>query len=67
MADNTKQNVDEIMNQVQSVDADDPDMLEKLNEIARQVAQAQGKINTGGLKPQAQVDPMDELGCEGCQ
>lgn len=69
MADDTKQNIEDIMSQVQSVDSDDPDILEKLNEIAKQVAEAQGKTpgSAAGASPQAQVDPMDELGCEGCQ
>lgn len=55
------------MNQAQSVNPDDPDMLEKLNEIARKVAEAQGKATPKINTPKAQVDPMDELGCEGCQ
>jgi hypothetical protein len=42
-------------------------MLEKLNEIAKKVAEAQGKTSSKGTNPKAQVDPMDELGCEGCQ
>jgi hypothetical protein len=69
MSDDTKQDIEAIMNQVQSVNSDDPDMLEKLNEIARKVAEAQGKTNSTSTSatPKAQVDPMDELGCEGCQ
>jgi hypothetical protein len=42
-------------------------MLEKLNEIARKVAEAQGKASPKNTAQNAQVDPMDELGCEGCQ
>ena len=67
MSDDKKQSVEEIMSQVQSVNPDDPDMLEKLNEIARKVAEAQGKTTTTTANPKAEVDPMDELGCEGCQ
>lgn len=67
MSDDKKQSVEEIMSQAQSVDPNDPAMLEKLNEIARKVAEAQGKISSKTADPKAQVDPMDELGCEGCQ
>jgi hypothetical protein len=67
MSDDKKQSVEEIMSQVQSVNPDDPDMLEKLNEIARKVAEAQGKTTNTTANPKAEVDPMDELGCEGCQ
>jgi hypothetical protein len=67
MSTDKKQSVEEIMNEAQSVNPDDPDMLEKLNEIARKVAEAQGKTSSKGTTPNAQVDPMDELGCEGCQ
>lgn len=67
MSDDKKQSIEEIMSQAQSVNADDPDMLDKLNEIARKVAEAQGKTISKSAGPQAQIDPMDELGCEGCQ
>jgi recombinational DNA repair protein RecT len=62
--------VKNIMSDVEDVKADDPDMIEKLNEIARRVAEAQGKV-LSSVKPRSNnldnVDPMDELGCEGCQ
>lgn len=64
--------VDDIMADMQSVDANDPDMIAKLNEIALKVAEAQGKTpgksgsGSGGAVKVAS-DPMDELGCEGCQ
>ena len=63
--------VDDIMADMQTVDANDPDMMAKLNEIALKVAEAQGK-KPAASNPQAgtfatNVDPMDELGCEGCQ
>ncbi len=67
MSTDKKQSVEEIMNEAQSVSPDDPDMLEKLNEIAKKVAEAQGKTSPKSTSPNAQVDPMDELGCEGCQ
>lgn len=62
--------VDDIMADMKDVKADDPDMIVKLNEIALKVAEVQGKVVA---KTQSQVDdlvnadPMDELGCEGCQ
>lgn len=68
MTQNSK-SVDDIMADMQAVDANDPDMIAKLNEIALKVAEAQGKASetpkSGNLKVES--DPMDELGCEGCQ
>ena len=61
--------VDDIMANMQAVDANDPDIIAKLNEIALKVAEAQGK-KVGSSDTQIngiEVDPMDELGCEGCQ
>ena len=61
-------NVDDIMADMQAVKADDPDMVAKLNEIAQRVAEAQGKKpQTQNSNPNIATDPMDELGCEGCQ
>lgn len=59
--------VTDIMADMQDIKADDPDMIAKLNEIALRVAEAQGKrpANTNNLTVDS--DPMDELGCEGCQ
>lgn len=60
--------VQDVMAQVQTVKADDPDMIAKLNEIALKVAAAQGKKSaTTGSTMDVESDPMDELGCEGCQ
>ncbi len=65
------QKIKNIMASVQSVKADDPDLIEKLNLIAQKVAEAQGKKVSVKTPSQANnftsVDPMDELGCEGCQ
>ena len=58
--------IDKLMKEAQSVKPDDPDMMEKLNQIAQQIAQAQGKAKPTTANS-ALVDPMDELGCEGCQ
>jgi hypothetical protein len=64
-----KKKVDNIMADMQSISADDPDMIEKLNLIALKVAEAQGKdVKSKMANPNfTNVDPMDELGCEGCQ
>ncbi|MEX2014333.1 MAG: hypothetical protein WD885_00155 [Candidatus Saccharimonadales bacterium] len=61
--------VDDIMADMQAVDANDPDMIAKLNEIALKVAEAQGKAPAASKPGNLNVenDPMDELGCEGCQ
>jgi len=66
MTQDTK-NVDDIMASMKSVKADDPDMIEKLNEIALKVAEAQGRTLTSSSNLNVDADPMDELGCEGCQ
>ena len=60
--------VDDLMSDAHSITADDPDMIAKLNEIALKVAEAQGKkpASTSNAANIA-TDPMNELGCEGCQ
>lgn len=69
----SKQKIEELMQQAQTVQADDPDMLDKLNQIAQEIAKAQGKqapkkgMQSNAAQDAALVDPMDELGCEGCQ
>ena len=68
VAQNSK--VKDIMADLQSVKADDPDMIKKLNEIAQKVAEAQGKAQASSKSQVGSfnnLDPMDELGCEGCQ
>lgn len=60
--------VQAIMADAQAVKADDPDMIAKLTEIAQRVAEAQGKKSkTENNLNNIATDPMDELGCEGCQ
>ncbi len=59
--------VDDIMADMQAVDANDPDMIAKLNEIALKVAEAQGKKSAKPQSFNVENDPMDDLGCEGCQ
>ncbi len=62
--------VTNIMADMQAVQANDPDMIAKLNEIALKVAAAQGKkvsASPGAQLNKIEADPMDELGCEGCQ
>lgn len=60
--------VDDLMSDAQSIAADDPDMIAKLNEIALKVAEAQGKKPTASNNNMnVNTDPMDSLGCEGCQ
>lgn len=59
--------VDDAMADLQNVSADDPDMIAKLNEIAKRVAEAQGKTKSNTTNFNVNADPMDELGCEGCQ
>ncbi|HEY1835984.1 MAG TPA: hypothetical protein VGG13_04145 [Candidatus Saccharimonadales bacterium] len=64
------QKVDDIMAGAQTVSAgdSDADMIAKLNEIALKVAEAQGKRSSQTNNSiNIDADPMDELGCEGCQ
>lgn len=65
------QKIKDMMASAQAVKADDPELIEKLNEIALKIAEAQGKRVPASTKSQTNnftnVDPMDELGCEGCQ
>ena len=58
------------MNQVDSIDVNDPNMIEKLNMIAQRVAQEQQKIKAklGGMIDDTNlIDPSDAFACEGCQ
>lgn len=68
MAKSNPKSVQDVMAEMQTVKAGDPDMIAKLNEIALKVAAAQGKkpASASGNMDIA-ADPMDELGCEGCQ
>lgn len=66
MAENDNQDIQSVLDQAGTIDPNDPDMMAKLNEMALKIAEAQGKINPSN-SVNAQIDPMDELGCEGCQ
>lgn len=60
--------IDDAMAGLEKVQADDPDMIAKLNAIAQKVARAQGKkLKSSNTNFDVNADPMDELGCEGCQ
>lgn len=63
------QKVNDIMADLQNVDTNDQDaMIAQLNEIALRVAEAQGKkVSTSSNNVNVAADPMDALGCEGCQ
>lgn len=68
MAQDSK-NTDDTQAAMQAIDPNDPDIIAKLNEIALGIAEKQGKLpakpSSNNLKVNS--DPMDELGCEGCQ
>ena len=59
--------VDELMQQAQSLKADDPKLMEKMQEIAEKVAAAKRAAQPANIATNRMVDPADELGCEGCQ
>jgi hypothetical protein len=62
--------VTDILEELHKVKSDDPDMIAKLNVIARKVAEVQGKMTAAPRKHTdnfSTADPMEELGCEGCQ
>jgi hypothetical protein len=66
----TSKKVTAILADMQNVQADDPDMIAKLNEIAQKVAEAQSRIlwsSQSQVSNFKNIDPMEELGCEGCQ
>lgn len=69
MEQNSNPDIQKILDEAQSVKADDPDMLEKLNQIAQRVAEEQkkNKPSSAGLNNTQIIDPAEELGCEGCQ
>lgn len=60
-------NTDDVQAAMQAVDPNDPDLIAKLNEIALGIAEKQGKAPTKSTNLKVESDPMDELGCEGCQ
>lgn len=66
---NNSQDLKNVASQANTISADDPDMIDKLNEIALKIAEAQGKNITPKKNHNINIanDPMDELGCEGCQ
>lgn len=66
--DNTSSS-DDLGQAMQAIDPNDPDIIAKLNEIALGIAEKQGKVpaKTGPNNLNVETDPMDELGCEGCQ
>lgn len=66
MAQDSK-NADDVQAAMQAVDPNDPDLIAKLNEIALGIAEKQGKVPAKSSNVNVNSDPMDELGCEGCQ
>jgi hypothetical protein len=63
----TNPTIQKLMDEAQAIKPDDPEMMNKLQEIAQKIAEAQGKVNKPVTATGGPVDPMDELGCEGCQ
>lgn len=70
MATSTNPTIQKLMNEAESLAANDPDIMEKLNMIAQKVAEEQQKVKaalTGAVDDRALVDPSDAFACEGCQ
>ena len=71
MATSTNPKIQKLMNDVESIDANDPNMLDKLNTIAQMVAAEQRKIRAelsgNQIDDSNLIDPSDEFACEGCQ
>lgn len=71
MATSTNPKIQKLMDDVASLNDNDPNMIEKLNTIAQMVAAEQKKIKaqlTGtNIDDSNLVDPSDEFACEGCQ
>lgn len=71
MAASTNPKIQSLMNEVESIDANDPNMLDKLNMIAQKVAAEQrmikAKLTGQTIDDRNLIDPSDEFACEGCQ
>lgn len=71
MGSSNNQTIQSLMNEVESLDANDNSLEAKLQLIAQKVAEEQQKMKaafTGQrLATDVNVDPADEFACEGCQ
>ena len=70
MATSSNPKIQKLMNEVDSIDVNDPNMIEKLNMIAQMVAREQQKVKTklGNMIDESKlIDPSDAFACEGCQ
>lgn len=71
MSTSKNQNIQALMDEVESLDPTKHGIEEKLNEIARLVKLEQEKMKAAltGVQPQVALagDPADEFACEGCQ
>ena len=55
------------MDEVKNMRADDPALLEKMQNIAEQVAAAKRTSQPAAFAVNNLTDPAEALGCEGCQ
>ena len=71
MAVSSNPKIQQLMDEVDSLDTSDPKMLDRLNEIALKIAAEQRKVKaalTGRpASDDSLVDPADAFACEGCQ
>jgi hypothetical protein len=60
-----------LMNETEAIDPADPNLLDKMNEIAQKIATRQRELKavlTGQpVSTAALADPADAFACEGCQ
>ena len=56
-----------LMDEVKNMRADDPALLEKMQNIAEQVAAAKRTSQPAAFAVNNLTDPAEALGCEGCQ
>ena len=71
MAVSSNPKIQQLMDEVDSLDTSDPKMLDQLNEIALKIAAEQRQMKavlTGRpVSDDNLVDPADAFACEGCQ
>ena len=73
MSSSNNQTIQDLMNQVDKLDANDNSLEAKLQLIAQKVAEEQQKMkamltgNNNRLASDINVDPADAFACEGCQ
>jgi hypothetical protein len=60
-----------LMNETEAIDPADPNLLDKMNEIAQKIAERQRELKAvfsgKTINDDNLIDPSDSFACEGCQ